>query len=513
MLDYLKTPVIIFILFVFVVNVLFFVKNIKRMLYLVTLIISFIIPAALFVLKYLEISLPDVLNLKIEWLCAIASAVLVVLNICFLKAKTSNNEFFKAIPAALDRKILGYLDKDGKLIHFSQYFFEELDLDEKEQKKWNEHVSKIYYNSVEISYSDLLNALAENDGSESKITLALKNDDELNEEISFNFVKVNVDVNEDTIGYVLLVKNEQPKNLVDGFGYILDSVDAPYAYYNDDSRNVIFRTNKSFKNLLGVRGYNVTYSELRRLVCPEDLQVFDRASSEFAGDDTYEYRMVTSLGLNKFKETKVTRDNHVITIIQMTTDNEGKAEDKKDVFEKIDKLIAGNVPFGGMMVSLNSFVDLFNSRGPVLAKELSTRFVEYVRLEVLGKDDMICKISDIEYLLLFTDMEKFDSLVRDIQNKVSVLSRYEFNYGNEVISSTNSIGIVYKNENITNQNDFLNALDNALSLANKDGEEDGVSLYSAVKKEPTDNKLTKENYSFDKVKISLDNSFLDDDEV
>ena len=190
-----------------------------------------------------------------------------------------------------------------------------------------------------------------------------------------------------------------------------------------------------------------------------------------------------------------------------------KAEDKKDVFEKIDKLIAGNVPFGGMMVSLNSFVDLFNSRGPVLAKELSTRFVEYVRLEVLGKDDMICKISDIEYLLLFTDMEKFDSLVRDIQNKVSVLSRYEFNYGNEVISSTNSIGIVYKNENITNQNDFLNALDNALSLANKDGEEDGVSLYSAVKKEPTDNKLTKENYSFDKVKISLDNSFLDDDEV
>ena len=58
----------------------------------------------------------------------------------------------------------------------------------------------------------------------------------------------------------------------------------------------------------------------------------------------------------------------------------------------------------------------------------------------------------------------------------------------------------------------MKALDNALALANKDGKDDGVSLYIAEKKKESESKLTKENYSFDKVKIDLDNSFLDDED-
>ena len=295
---------------------------------------------------------------------------------------------------------------------------------------------------------------------------------------------------------------------------MLDSVDAPFAYYNDDSRNVIFRTNKAFKSLLGVRGYNVTYTELRHLVYPEDLQIFDKATSEFASDDSYIYRMKTSLGLKKFKEVKVTKENHVISIIQMVNEINDKLLDKKIVLEKIDKLISDNQPFGGIMVSLNNFVDLFNERGPIIAKELASHYISYIQSEVLGKDDSVFKISDIEYVLVITDIDHLNALVRDIQNKVSTISHYEFSYGNEVIATTNSIGIVYKNENITNSTDFINALDNALALANKDGNNDGVSLFTQEKKkEETESKITKDNYSFDKVKISLDNSFLDDDEI
>ena len=301
--------------------------------------------------------------------------------------------------------------------------------------------------------------------------------------------------------------------MIDGFGYLLDNIDSPFAYYNDNSRNVVFRTNKSFKALRGVRGYNVTYSELRRLVYPEDLSVFDRASSELSDDDTYVYRMKTSLGLKKFKEIKAIKESHVISIIQMINDSSDKLLDKKIVFEKVDKLISDNKPFGGMMISLNSFVDLFNTRGPIMAKELASRFTEYLQNEILGKEDLICKISDIEYLLLFTDVDKLDSLVRDIQNGVSTIVHYEFNCGTETINAINSVGIVYKNENISKRNDFVNDLDNSLAEANKDGKEDGVSLYVAEEKKKESSKLTKENYSFDKVKISLDNSFLDDDEI
>ena len=515
MIDYLKSPAIIFMLFVLVVNVIFFVKNISKLNYLITLILSFIIPAALLVLKALEINLPEVLTLKIEWLCDIACALIIIENACVLKFKNNkDNDLFKAIPSALNRKIIGYLDNEGKLINFTQYFFEELNLFDKDQKKWYEHINQIFYNSEEVTYEDLLESLQENDGTEAKISVLLKNDDGFDEEVSFNFAKINVDVNDETIGYVLVAAQEQEKNLTDGFGYLLDSVDAPFAYYNDDSRNVIFRTNKAFKSLLGVRGYNVTYTELRHLVYPEDLQIFDKATSEFASDDSYIYRMKTSLGLKKFKEVKVTKENHVISIIQMVNEINDKLLDKKIVLEKIDKLISDNQPFGGIMVSLNNFVDLFNERGPIIAKELASHYISYIQSEVLGKDDSVFKISDIEYVLVITDIDHLNALVRDIQNKVSTISHYEFSYGNEVIATTNSIGIVYKNENITNSTDFINALDNALALANKDGNNDGVSLFTQEKKkEETESKITKDNYSFDKVKISLDNSFLDDDEI
>ena len=511
MLDYLKTPAIIFILFALIINVLLSLRSIKKVITLVTLIISSIIPLCLIILKALNVNLPQIGSMPFEWLCAIASGLIVAFNCVLMLLSEKNTELYQEVPASLDRKIIGYLNNKGLLIKFTPYFFDELGIDQQDSKKWYEQVDKIFYNSVEVSYQELLEELESNDGSESKITVLSKNDDDLDEEITLNFVKVNIDKEDDTIGYVLVAKQEKANDLVDGFGYLLDSMDAPFAYYNDDSKNVVFRTNKSFKALLGVRGYNVTYSELRRLVYPEDLSSFDRASSELSSEDIYIYRMKTSLGLKKFKEIKVVKDSHVISIIQMINDSNEKLLDKTVVLEKVDKLISNDKHFGGIIISLNTFVDLFNNRGPIVAKELANRFVEYVQSEVLGKEDYICKISDIEYLLLFLDIDKLDAIVRDIQNKVSTLVHYEFNYGDETIKTTNSIGIVYKNENISSSSDFMNALDNSLAEANTEGKEDGVSLYVAEKKEET--KLTKENYSFDKIKVSLDNSFLDDDEI
>lgn len=513
MLDYLKTPAIIFILFTVIINFVLSLKTTKKTITIVLIFVSVIIPICLIILNVLQITLPKIGSLEFEWICAMAEGAITLYNAITNIIGDKHFELYKEIPTSLEHKIIGYLNGDGKLIRFTSYFFDEIDIDIKDSKKWYENVNKIFYNSDEVNYKELLEALELNDGSEAKITIELKNDDEFEDEVTIDFVKVNIDKDDNTIGYILIAKTEQEKNMIDGFGYLLDDIDAPYAYYNDDSRNVVFRTNKSFKALLGIRGYNVTYSELRRLVYPEDLNSFDRASSELSSDDTYIYRMKTSLGLKKFKEIKVVKDSHVISIVQMVNESNDKLLDKKIIFEKVDQLISSGKPFGGMMISLNSFVDLFNNRGPIVAKDFANRYVEFLQSEILGKDDLICKISDIEYLLVFADTSKLDSLVRDIENKVSTIIYYEFNYGSEVINVKNSVGIVYKNEYITNSNDFINALDNSLAEANKDGKEDGTSLYVAEKKEKDDSKLTKENYSFDKVKISLDNSFLDDEDL
>lgn len=515
MIDYLKTPEIMLIVFVLVVNAIIYIKNMKKISGLICLVVSFIIPAVLIVLKVLNIALPNIGTFTIEIICAIVSTIILLINIILpFNNNSKDNELYCAAPGALDRKILGYLDSEGKLIKLTSYFFDAINVFDKEQKNWFNHIQKIYYNSQVVNYDHLIEELKDNDGTEAKLTILLNSNDGFDEEVSFNFLKINVDVDDETVGYVLVEITPQVRNLTDGFSFIMDDVDSPYAYYNDDSRSVIFRTNKTFKNLLGVKGYNVTYSELRRLVYPEDLQTFDRASSPLASDGEYYYRMKTSLGLKKFKEVICTKENHVTAIIQIVNDVNNKLLDKRIVFAAVDSYLKENKNFGGLIVSLNGFVDLFNGRGPIVAKELANRYVEYIRSEILGKDDYICKISDIEYVMLFGDIDKFDSLVRDIKNKVSTIAHYELNYGEETIETTNSIGIVYKNDNIKSSNDFMNALDNALSLANSNNLSDGVNIFIPTeKKETTSSKLNKENYSFDKIKISLDNSFLDDDEI
>lgn len=515
MIDYLKTPAIMLIVFALIINAILYIKNMKKIGGLICLIFSFIIPAALIVLKALNISLPNVGSFTIEIICAVVSAIIIIINVILSFGNASNdNELYYAAPGALDRKILGYLDGEGKLIQLTPYFYDAINIFDKEKKNWFNHIQKIYYNSQQVNYDHLVEELKDNDGTEAKLTILLNNNDGFDDEVSFNFLKVNVDVDDETIGYVLVEITPQVRNLTDGFSFIMDDVDFPYAYYNDDSRSVIFKTNKTFKNLLGVKGYNVTYSELRRLVYPEDLQSFDRAASTLAADGEYYYRMKTSLGLKKFKEVISTKENHVTAIIQIVNDVNNKLLDKRIVFAAVDSLLKEKKNFGGLIVSLNNFVDLFNGRGPIVAKELANRYVEYIRSEILGKDDYICKISDIEYVMLFSDIDKFDLLIRDIKNKVSTIAHYEFNYGDETIETTNSIGIVYSNENIKSSNDFMNALDNALALANSNNLSDGVNIFiPSEKKEVTNTKLNKENYSFDKIKISLDNSFLDDDEI
>ena len=162
MFEYLKTPLVSFILFVLIVNVIFYLKNMKNLLHLITFIVSFLAAAALVVLKTLEIALPKLLDRDMEFYVAILCGVLVLVNIIFLKKKEKNEALYKEVPTALDRNILGYLDASGKLIKLTNCFFDELNLIEKEQKKWFEHIAKIYYNSEEISSSNpssLFNAI------------------------------------------------------------------------------------------------------------------------------------------------------------------------------------------------------------------------------------------------------------------------------------------------------------------------------------------------------------------
>ena len=217
-----------------------------------------------------------------------------------------------------------------------------------------------------------------------------------------------------------------------------------------------------------------------------------------------------------FSEVKLTKDNHVTSVITLVDNKFDKFIDKVDMEKAIDELIYNNRSVGGIIISLNSFIDVFNKYGANVAKELLNKYVDFVKSEVLKENDLVCKISDIEYLLLFKDVNVVDSIVRDVKNNISVLTHYEFNYDEELIETNNTLGIVYSNEFIINANDFMKALYTALSYANN---EEYGEIYSIYNSSIKNNKLVKEDvsglneeYSFENIKISLDNSFLDDDD-
>ena len=517
MLDYLKKPEVVFILFAIVLSVILLIKN-KKLITLLATIVSSVLGVTLIVLKLVNVTLPNIGSLSIEFLCDILCAVVIIVSVILSFKKEAKDELFIETPNTLDKKVLAYLDKDGKLLHFTQNFYDELNLDIKD--KINKNVSEFYFNNQLIEYQDLLSEFKENIGDEFKLTVVLKNYDLGNEEgISFNLQKVAVEKEDKTLGFVIIQLDASKKDdAVDGFSLVIDDLDIPYAYYNDDSKNVIYTINKKFKELLGIRGRTVTYAELRRLVYTEDLNVFDSASSSMAENNTYCYRLKTYNGFKMFSEVKLTKGDHVTTIITLVDNKEEQFISKSDMDQTIEKLIAEEKAFAGIIVSINSFVDVFNQRGVDVAKELKNKYIEFIKSEVLKETDLICKISDIEYLLLFKDVNEVNKIVRDVTNNISVLTHFEINYGEEIIETNNTLGIVYSNPNIKNAIDFMQALDMALAYANSEDYDQVYSIYNsyvnkgkAVINKNISNEINKE-YSFEKIKISLDNSFLDDDD-
>lgn len=511
MLEYLKQPEIAFLLFASILSILLTIKS-KKVLSIIITTIIILLPLSLIILKLANVSIPAVGSFSIELIAAIISAIsLLANNVISLCQKASDNLFNEAL-SSLDNKAIALLDKKGNLIKFMQNFYDELNLNYNDNVE--ESVSEIYLFNQRIDYKTFLNELKENEGKDFKVTFIFSNAIN-NEEISLNLIKEPVELDGVICGYIItLIDKPFDDDSVDGFSLVIDDLDVPYAYYNDNSRNIVYLINKRFKELLGIKGRTVTHTELRHLVFSEDLEVFDAASNEMALDDTYNYRIKTTNGYKMFSQVKLTKLNNIISIISLIEEKENNIISKSEALEIIDKKIKDSENFAAVIVSINGYIKAFNGYGAVVARELRDKYLEFIQKEVLKENDLICKVSDSEYILLFNNCLDVDQIVRDIMNNTSVLSNYEFNYNDITINTNNTFGISYFDKQFASAKEFMLSLDSALAYANNEGYDKVYSIYNKSSKLDT-NKLTKDilvkDYSFDKIKIDLDNSFLDDE--
>lgn len=430
--------------------------------------------------------------------------IVILLLLVYLIESSKLVKIYKGIPEKTSKIIYGYLDKNGNLISFSDDFFNDLNISTSSMN-WKKSVSNIYYNGKLVSYKNFLKLIKD---SNEVINFTFEVE---GKNYNITFKKTPIFNKREVCGFVLfneLYTNDQNTYLLD----MMEEIQIPVAYYSGKASNINFNLNDSLRNRLGVKEEKMTYSDMKRFVFEEDLEMFLNASKEIINDIRVQYRLKTINGLEYFEEVKNLRGEDVTSIITLIEVTEEKIWEENNVlFEGVQNLIEQGIEFGGIILSYNSLLEeTLETKNP-LAKDIIKKHLKEVKKVLLDEEDYISKVSDFEYILFFNNKEKLDNVVNDIYNGKSILLDFEIGFAGEMITLRNKLGITYSSDDYETADDFIKGLNSSLALANNEDYYKNYSIHTTtVKEEVEEVDAKEEEYSFEKCLIDLDNSFLDD---
>lgn len=433
-------------------------------------------------------------------LAILLAIVVIILLVIYLFETVSYSKLYKKVPINLGKEIYGYLDKNGDLINFTDDFFNLIN--ESKQKNYKKVFKKIYYQNKDISYKQFLKTLKNQSGS-LNFLFELEQDN-----FTVTFKKNPIFDNDKVIGYVLMQEDVESKaNNLDDFINILDDLDSPCAYFYGENENTNFTINQTLQKILQTNEQKMTYESLKKYVFEEDLENFYRSSNETVNDIRTQYRLLTKDGLVYFEEIKKFKDGKVTSLIMhIDVIDEKVFVEKNDLDNTIDEFITNQVLLGGIVISFKSLLENKDYNKVNILKDVTKKYLKIIRKDILDTNDVIGKLNEYEYVILFTNIDKLDSTVNDICDNNSILLNYDILFCGENIAIANKLGISYFDNNMINRKDFYNSLYQSLALANDKVYEKDFSIYTKASE-----KEEKEEYSFENCKIDLDNSFLYDD--
>lgn len=430
--------------------------------------------------------------------------IVILLLLVYLIESSKLVKIYKGIPEKTSKIIYGYLDKKGNLISFNEDFFNDINVSIT-KANWKKNISNIFYNGKKVSYKKFLE-LVKHSNEVINFTFEVEG-----KNYNITFKKTPIFNKREVCGYVLfneLYTNDQNTYLLD----MLEEIQIPVAYFSGKASNINFILNDSFKERLGVKEEKMTYSDLKRFVFEEDLEMFLNASKELVNDIRIQYRLKTVKGLEYFEEVKNLRNEDVTTIITLIEFNEEMVWVENNVLtDEVQNLIEQGVEFGGIILSYSSLLEEASEKKNPLAKDIIKKHLKEIKKTLLDEGDLISKVSEFEYIILFNNKEKLDNVVNEVYNGKSILLDFEVGFAGEIVSLMNKLGITYSSDDYETPDDFIKRLNSSLSLANNEDYYKNYSIHTTTVKEEVevlDNK--EEEYSFEKCLIDLDNSFLDD---
>lgn len=431
---------------------------------------------------------------------ALFVAIDIILIIIYISEIVSYLKIYKNISRSLGNTVYGCLDKKGNLIGLNDDFFDAINaLDKK--NKWTKLLKNIIFENECITYKEFLEVLKTSEGSLNFIF-------EFEEEsFELTFRKIPILNEGELIGYGLAGLEEIPYNNANVFT-VMDELDSPCAFYQGLGNSTNFTLNRKMQTLLSSKEKKMTYSSLKKYVYEEDIENFNKIANEKANDITVQYRLITSQGLMMFEEVKHFENENVTSMLMnIESVEEDIYLEYNELNGVISDLITKEIPFGGVLVSLKSLLEEEVYSKNIL-KDIIKQYFKNIRKELLNGDDVIIKLNEFEYVVVIKDTKRMDVIVNDIFADKSILHKYELSFGDKIIAISNRLAVAYYDNQMKTKKDYMKALFRASALVNNDEYGKDYSIYSVPKDElPED-----EEYSFEKYKIDLDNSFLYEDE-
>lgn len=431
---------------------------------------------------------------------ALFVAIDIILVIIYISEIVSYLKIYKNISRSLGNTVYGCLDKKGNLIGLNDDFFDAINaLDKK--NKWTKLLKNIIFENECITYKEFLEVLKTNEGS---LNFIFEFEDE---SFELTFRKIPILNEGELIGYGLAGLEEIPYNNANVFT-VMDELDSPCAFYQGLGNSTNFTLNRKMQTLLSSKEKKMTYSSLKKYVYEEDIENFNKIANEKANDITVQYRLITSQGLMMFEEVKHFENENVTSMLMnIESVEEDIYLEYNELNGVISDLITKEIPFGGVLVSLKSLLEEEVYSKNIL-KDIIKQYFKNIRKELLNGDDVIIKLNEFEYVVVIKDTKRMDAIVNDIFADKSILHKYQLSFGDKIIAISNRLAVAYYDNQMKTKKDYMKALFRASALVNNDEYGKDYSIYSVPKDElPED-----EEYSFEKYKIDLDNSFLYEDE-
>lgn len=445
---------------------------------------------ALALAGFIVIIIKDIKILKIDLALFVAAVALLSFfynSGTYAKASYRYNKIASliiALPSNVESQIYMYLDTRSRLLIYTRQFyalFADFNMD---KKNWHKYLSHVVINNSEYNYKQFLKYLSATEEQNYKIEFVFNN--EYIVPVQLN--KQKVTDSGKLLGYVMInqvltlseiyketVNNEYRKRQ----HIYLDLLGEPIMYYDFVRNRYIL--NSLMCRLLGIEENELPIAVFEQLMHEEDKKALAERQVHSDRVERRVYRLRTINGYDWFEESAVEFENRQYVVLYRTDFSTVKL-DYYNYVNLIDDLKAReDFNFILIMIAIRDIPEITEKAGKDGCEIVVSKYFRNLA-SYTGETRRIYKVGQIEYALVMDDGDKFDLIVRDLENGTSGYLGDEINLNEARYILRNAVGIV-KSQTVVVQTaeSVVKAGFDALNLASDEKYMKRYSVYQAKK--------------------------------